>query len=365
MKWPDAQGLALEDITVPRPGSTTLREVWSRALRRTLLDLLTLRPPPSQPGWGQARAELARLAKERPGALFSVLRQPSIGTRIRCLRDPSRTDIDRDAVWGALVEALGHELQRPLGPARSTHAFTSWRTRSRVRGGQAQQTDDHGPLFVDLGADIVLCRADDSPLALHEAHPDKDGNRTSLGGRPQQAWMESLGGALSVIEAGMPELHGEMRLALRQIVPVGYDESRHLSASFRENLGTAYLTLHPQRMTMVEALVHEFSHNKLNALLELDPLLHNAFEPLFASPVRPDPRPLHGVLLAVHAFLAVEALYRSLRSQGHPACSAGGFDARFETIVAGNRDGLATLENGQPTEAGAKVLAELRELARA
>lgn len=362
MKWPDAQGLALQDITVPRPGSTTLREVWSRALRRTLLDVLTLRAPAECRGWGDTRSGIAQLAKTNPGALFSVLRQPGIGTRIRCLRNPTRSDIDRVAVCESLQDALAFELEWPR--RSSSHTFTSWRTRSRMCAGTAQHEDTHGPLFVDLGADIVLCRADDSPLALHEAHPDKDGNRTSLGGQPQARWVSSLCDALAVIEQGLPELHTEMRLALRQIVPVGFDESRHLSASFRENLGTAYLTLHPQQMTMVEALVHEFSHNKLNALLELDPLLHNAFEPLFASPVRPDPRPLHGVLLAVHAFLAVEALYRSLRSQGHPACKAHGFEARFEAIVAGNRDGLATLENGQPTEAGAKVLDELRRLAR-
>mgnify|MGYP002403863535 CR=1 FL=1 len=114
---------------------------------------------------------------------------------------------------------------------------------------------------------------------------------------------------------------------------------------------------------MVEAIVHEFSHNKLGALLELDPVLHNAFEPLFASPVRPDPRPLHGVLLAVHAFMAVEALYRALRENGHPASFGPGFESRFEAIVRGNREGLETLENAEPTAAGARVLAELRALA--
>mgnify|MGYP000048771696 CR=1 FL=1 len=33
-------------------------------------------------------------------------------------------------------------------------------------------------------------------------------------------------------------------------------------------------------MTMTEALVHEFQHNKLNAALDLDPFLENAFDEL-------------------------------------------------------------------------------------
>ena len=364
MKWPDADGLALDDLTVPRPGSTTLRDVWSRALKRCLLDLLSLQPPPQCRDWSATRAAVAGLAKSNPGALFSALRQPGIGTRIRCLRDTSRDDIDRAEVCRALQAGLAHELA-PVwtGPASSVHVFTSWRTRAQMRDGVEVHEDTHGPLFVDLGADVVLCRADDSPLALHEAHPDKEGNRTSLGGRSLEEWESSLRAALEVIEQGLPDLHGEIRLALRQLVPVGYDAEKHLSASFRENLGTAYLTLHPQDMTMVEAIVHEFSHNKLNALFELDPVLHNAFEPLFASPVRPDPRPLHGVLLAVHAFMAVEKLYSSLRDRRHPVCEGPGFERRFADIVRGNRDGLQTLENAEPTPVGARLLSELRRLA--
>jgi len=172
----------------------------------------------------------------------------------------------------------------------------------------------------------------------------------------------SLRQTLALIRVGLPALYAEMELALHQIVPVGYDESRHLSASFRENLGTASPPLHPQPMTMVEAVVHEFSHNKLNALFEIDLVLHNAFDPLFASPVRPDPRPLHGVLLAVHAFLAVESLYRALRKLNHPVCKGPGFETRLDSIAAGNRAGLQTLENAEPTDAGARLLAELRAL---
>ena len=52
--------------------------------------------------------------------------------------------------------------------------------------------------------------------------------------------------------------------------PGGWHEQRHLSASYQEILGTVYLSLHPSSMTLSEALIHELSHNKLNALFEID-----------------------------------------------------------------------------------------------
>ena len=46
--------------------------------------------------------------------------------------------------------------------------------------------------------------------------------------------------------------------------------------------------------------------------------LKNPFEPCYKSPVRPDPRPLWGILLAVHAFLPVAVMHRRLRADSHP-----------------------------------------------
>ena len=71
-------------------------------------------------------------------------------------------------------------------------------------------------------------------------------------------------------------------------------------------------------MIMTEAIIHEFQHNKFNVSAYSAEYLTNAFHPLYKSPVRPDPRPLWGILLAVHAFLPVAELYRRMRDAGHP-----------------------------------------------
>jgi HEXXH motif-containing protein len=147
---------------------------------------------------------------------------------------------------------------------------------------------------------------------------------------------------------------------MQQWIPVGYEPEMHLSASYQEAIGQAYLTLHPNNFTMMEAMVHEFQHNKINALMHLDPLLENAFFPLFSSPVRPDPRPLHGILLAVHAFLPVAELYRRLRAQGVPELSRPDIKRRLQTIVEGNHQGMEVLrKNGKWTEVGARFFAQL------
>jgi hypothetical protein len=140
--------------------------------------------------------------------------------------------------------------------------------------------------YVPVTGDIVLALEDNNPLAMYEAHPDKQGNAIDLGGQSVEAWRDTLRQALGLVEEFLPTLRGEIDLFVQQLVPVGYDEHRHLSASYQEGIGTIYLTLHPNLMTMTEALIHEFSHNKINALFELDAVLENAWWPLYASPVR-------------------------------------------------------------------------------
>ena len=99
------------------------------------------------------------------------------------------------------------------------------------------------------------------------------GNAVDLGGRPASEWVGVLREALAIVERTLPDFRAEIDLILQHVVPVGWDDHAHLSASYRESIGTIYLSLHPNVLTMAEALVHEVSHNKLNALLELDPVL--------------------------------------------------------------------------------------------
>ena len=210
-----------------------------------------------------------------------------------------------------------------------------------------------------------LATIDRNPVAAFEAHPDKAGNHIDLGGRSREEWVRVLDEAFGLVEQFMPGEFAEMGTLLHEIVPVGYDEVRHLSASYREAVGTVYMTLHPNVMTMTEAVIHEFQHNKFNVSAYSADYLSNAFAPLYKSPVRPDPRPLWGIALAVHAFLPVAELYRRMRDAGHPWAVSAEFQRRMSDIDLKNHEGMEMLRaHAQLTPAGRAMFDELEALER-
>jgi HEXXH motif-containing protein len=381
-----------EDITLPRAGSTTARGILSRAIGRLLGGLRDVLRRPV--GDEAVRRDVAAFASaiaaipERQSALMSIVRRPNVGALLRCARlpdsDPAliRELIATIGVELAVLGALNRTLRLERPPARivsmsggfvvdlpEASALTIRPGAIEVGSTVVNLSDAReqtlGSLIVrrpyhPIAGSIALALEDNNPLSMYEAHPRKSGNRIDLGGREPSVWCDSLRDALDRIERYLPELRAEHDLFVQQFVPVGFDAEAHLSASYREAIGTIYLTLHPQPMTMTEAVIHEFSHNKINALFEIDDVLHNAYFPLYKSPVRPDPRPLHGVLLAVHAFVPVARLYEAMREANDPLAQHPSFESRFKQIVAGNHEGIEVLaEHAQPTAAGRAVLDEL------
>jgi HEXXH motif-containing protein len=219
--------------------------------------------------------------------------------------------------------------------------------------------------FRRVGGVSHFATIDANPIAEFEEHPDKKGNHIDLGERSEEEWTSALDAAFGLVERFLPAEFAEMGTLLHEIIPVGYDEKRHLSASYREAVGTVYLTLHPNVMTMTEAVIHEFQHNKLNVSAYSTEMLANAFHPLYKSPIRPDPRPLWGILLAVHAFLPVAELYRRMRDAGHPLSEHSGFAARLSDIDLKNHEGMEMLrDHGEFTAAGRALFDDLEALER-
>ena len=279
------------------------------------------------------------------------------------LRDFARriVTLPRRATWSCPeeVRVLRFEGPQLLGlDADGRTVCTS--VRDAVAAGTDPQLEASGH---SLHGGLTLAMEDNNPIAELEAHPDKFGNALSLGDRSAENWVQTLDAGLMLIEAHMPTLFAEMQLYIQRVVPVGFDDHKHLSASYAEAIGTVYLSLHPNAMVMAEALIHEFSHNKLNALFEVDPVLVNAFTSMHTSPIRPDPRPLHGVLLAAHAFLPVARLYERLIEEKHPWSSTPDFRRRLAQIVASNREAVTTVvDAAEPTAAGRGLVDELARL---
>jgi hypothetical protein len=348
------------DLTVPEPGSTTARDVLSRAIGRLLRELRPLLRAHAASAPEDVVAVdrvLATLMRDDVAPLASVLRRPHVGALVRTLRvtPPGQGAALLTELLATLVFDLEHlgALQQPVVLRRRPPRVVSLLARTVV------PAPDPAP-FHAVDGDTVMALADNNPLAMEEAHPDKQGNAIDLGGRPVDVWLDALRDALARVDRHLPDLRREMALYVQALVPVGYDPERHLSASFREAIGTVYLSLHPNAMTMTEALIHEFQHNKLNALLELDDVLQNPRTELHASPVRPDPRPLHGVLLAVHAFVPVARLYERMLEAHDPLAGAPTFEERFHDVVRINREGLDVLRaHGRWTPVGRGLFEEL------
>jgi len=218
-------------------------------------------------------------------------------------------------------------------------------------------------IFQRVGTATHLATADHNPIAAFEAHPDKAGNHVALGERGEGEWIDTLAQCFALVDRYLPGEAAEMRTLLHEIVPVGYDPERHLSASYREAVGTVYMTLHPSVMIMTEAVIHEFQHNKLNVAAYGAEFLRNPFHPLYKSPVRPDPRPLWGILLAVHAFLPVAELYRRMRDDHHEWSRHPDFDRRLSEVDLKNHEGMEMLRaHAELTPAGRALFDDLEAL---
>ncbi len=377
-------------LTLPTDGAASTRRTLTRLLKKLARDALKLPPASHRPGVARAltalQAEIRRFGSQKPAPLYAALRRPHVHVLLTCAWR-ALADGDHGAARSraeaftfqllaelALDGALGLDLEWPGAPPLG-HLLSPPRRlalvldpAARVQFGPGGVVVDGRPIpaaadaaeFEPVAPGVVLALIDSNPISDFEAHPDKDGNQLDLGAAPAGAWGDALGASLALIERWMPELRAEMDLILRQFVPVGTDDDKHLSASYREAIGTVYLTLHPRLMTMAEAVIHEYQHNKLNALFHLDPVMHNAYWPLYPSPVRPDPRPLHGVLLAAHAFVPVAELYRRMLAVDAPETRSGGFHERASQITAKNAEALAVLtEHADTTPAGQQVLDEL------
>jgi HEXXH motif-containing protein len=372
------------ELTVPGSDSRAARRHLGAALAKLVRDLQRVALPADPDLAADARAVLALLgplSRRQPGPLWSALRRPSVYSHLRLAADGTEQPLGAGHLLHAGLVTLAAELASTSALEEAIdfrRAPTQLLLRSRleqivVRPGLALRLAPDGAAtqdgracerraaFVPVAGSTALALADDNPLASLEAHPDKHGSQIDLGEAPSERWVEALRDALRRIADGLPLLAAELDLVLSVFVPVGTHAEKHLSASYREALGVVYVSLHPDPLTMTEAVVHEAQHNKLNAVLSVDPLLENHPAERYRSPVRPDPRPLLGVLLAVHAFVPVALLYRALRHAGDPLVSSARADARLDAILRGNAEGLEMLErHARPTPAGAELLKELR-----
>ncbi|SQE00746.1 conserved hypothetical protein [Parafrankia sp. Ea1.12] len=133
------------------------------------------------------------------------------------------------------------------------------------------------------------------------------------------AWQQRLDGGWRILDDYDPLIAEAVSAGLATIFPLAASSwAEELSASSGEAFGAVALTLPRDGLSFAAALVHEFQHTKLSALLDLVALLEPADERLFYAPWRRDPRPLPGLLQGAYAYLGLTGFwdYRRLAESG-------------------------------------------------
>ena len=119
-------------------------------------------------------------------------------------------------------------------------------------------------------------------------------------------------------------------------------------------LGVTFLHLEPDwpELCFPDHVVHEAAHQRLSVEFELEPALFNGDFIGAVSPIRSDPRPLHGILQATFVFLRLAQFFERVMAT-EPSLNA---EQRFHRHVRGLYDGMSELErHAQWTPRGSRL----------
>jgi hypothetical protein len=118
---------------------------------------------------------------------------------------------------------------------------------------------------------------------------------------------------LATFKRLLPECFEWVVSVTRVAVPLRQRGTTLHSHSVEDFPGLVALDIPVDLIAFVELLVHESAHHHLFMADASAPLVKPHHEGRYRSPLRPDPRPLRGVLLAYHALAYICAAFRELK----------------------------------------------------
>jgi len=128
--------------------------------------------------------------------------------------------------------------------------------------------------------------------------------------------------ALDLLDRGVPELAGEIRAILREIVfargsaPRGGETFQGASAFLAWGAVLLNAAEQPDRVTLAESLAHETGHSLLSGLSRGASLVENDGDERHSSPLRTDPRPLDGIVHATYVLARMHYCLARLLESG-------------------------------------------------
>lgn len=169
--------------------------------------------------------------------------------------------------------------------------------------------------------------------------------------------------AFSLMDVGAPEVSGEIRSLLTEVVfsngGVGDKLLFHGISSFFL-WGTVFLNAkgHKKILEVVQTLAHESSHMHLFAAALDGPLVHNADDDCYSSPLRLDPRPMDGIYHATYVTARMHYVLSRLYSSGalQPNCIEEADEALARHVKAFREGYEVVSTRGKLTELGQSLL---------
>lgn len=146
-------------------------------------------------------------------------------------------------------------------------------------------------------------------------------------------WRTNIEAALASLNTFAYNAYDEISHFVKVIVPVISTETNvNVSASFPETIGSICMSLSSDYLVTVETLVHEYAHNKLNAIFVSDRIISNMESNLRVySPWKDEFRPLSGILHAIFAFSNVCQVWQRYLNSNSKLSRETLFGIRYRT----------------------------------
>jgi HEXXH motif-containing protein len=153
---------------------------------------------------------------------------------------------------------------------------------------------------------------------LDDLDPFRDFPGLALAGRLDAGAVANWRAVLQEAWALLVRHHADAAQALSaglvSLVPLAdAGVERGVSATSVDAFGATALSPPVVPSALAVALVHEFQHSKLSALLDMVPLYDRGRQVLLYAPWRDDPRPIGGLLQGAYAYVGVTAFWRAQR----------------------------------------------------
>lgn len=140
-------------------------------------------------------------------------------------------------------------------------------------------------------------------------HPDhkKNNVQVTFGNKTPEEWRSLFAQSFDIVRRVSPWFMNEIEQIIRKIIPFDVSYGVHNSGSYFDFIGHLVMSyptsLDNPELALLEAILHEYNHNKLNLILQTKTLILNDRREIYYSPYRPDARHIHGIYLWLHALV--------------------------------------------------------------